>query len=515
MKKILYCVLIIVGFSLHAESIKPATFDISGVAGKVRINVEKRLNELQQLKPLNEISIEELQEQISKAIQPFGYFKAMVNVRVINSKKAIAIIQPGPQTYISALKVQIIGEGANISPLQTLLKESPLHIGSPLAIDDYNKFKQKLANTAENSGYLHASFPKSEVLIDENKTTAQITLIFATGPLYYFGQVQFDPTNIKPELLHRFVPFKPGQAYSTDHILKLNNYLSDSGYFSSVLVKPKITASTSVPVKVHLRPAPKYSYSLGAGYGTDTGIRGRAGLHITPLNRDGHKFNLIGQGSMTQNAVQAQYVVPGRNPITDQYSLTGNFSNLNYDTGYSNAYLLSLGQQHNLETFKRSLSINGLYETFNYTLQPKENEFLLYPKATFSFIKTKNQLFSPSGYNFTFNGLGASHIALSTIDVFQASMDAKAAYTIEPWRLRLYGHTIQGITAISDINKLPLSLALLLGGTDNLKGISFNSIGPGRIISYGGFELQKETKKNWYLVGFFDAGDIYLSLIHI
>jgi translocation and assembly module TamA len=48
-----------------------------------------------------------------------------------------------------------------------------------------------------------------------------------------------------------------------------------------------------------------------------------------------------------------------------------------------------------------------------------------------------------------------------------------------------------------------------LGGTDNLKAYSFNSIGPGKIITYGGFEIQKEFKKNWYLVGFYDAGDVY------
>ncbi len=100
-------------------------------------------------------------------------------------------------------------------------------------------------------------------------------------------------------------------------------------------------------------------------------------------------------------------------------------------------------------------------------------------------------------------------MTLSNLNFGQISVDAKAALMIEPLGLRLYGHTIQGITATKDINALPLSLALLLGGTDNLKGFSFNSIGPGKIITYGGFEIQKETKKNWYLIGFYDAGDVY------
>lgn len=509
MKKLAYLILIITCFPLWAASTEPVSFDINGVSGKVLANVEKRLNELQQLKPLNEISSDELHNQIIKAIQPFGYFKADVGVRIVSMQKIAISIHTGPQIHISSLKIEITGEGAQNPLLLKILEQSPLHRGDPFLTALYNKTKQSLTNTAENLGYLHGIFQKNEILIDENTNTAQITLMFDTGPLYYFGQVQFDPTYIDPDLLHRFVPFKYGQPYSTDQILKFNNYLSDSGYFSSVLVKPQITDNQTVPVTVHVQPISKYTYSLGAGYGTDTGIRGRAGLHVIPVNRRGHKFNALAQGSLTQNALQAQYVVPGKTPMNDQYSLTGNFSTLNYNAGYGNAFLLSLAQQHNVEHFKRILSINGLYESYHYSLQPNTNQFMLYPKASFTFNKTKNQLFSPSGYNITFNGLGASQLTLSKIGFVQTSVDAKAAFMIEPWRLRLYGHTIQGITATSNINKLPLSLALLLGGTDNLKAFGFNSIGPGRIITYSGFEIQKETKKNWYLVGFVDSGDVY------
>jgi translocation and assembly module TamA len=506
---LLYLFLISICFPIFAENTNPASFTINGVNGKVLANVEKRLSSLEQLKPLYEISQNELYNQVIQAIQPFGFFHAQVNIDKVNNHKIVINIQPGPQIHITHLTIELKGEGLKNPLLLKTAQQLPLHEGDPLFTDIYTKAKQTLINSAENLGYLHGNFQKAEILIDENNNTARITLIFDTGPLFYFGQIQFDPTYIDPDLLHRFVPFKHGQPYSTDQILKFNNSLSDSGYFSSVLVKPQISEDKNVPVIVHLQPIPKYTYSLGAGYGTDTGVRGRAGLHVIPVNHRGHKFNALAQGSFTQNALQAQYVVPGQNPVVDQYSLTGNFSSLNYNTGYANALLLSLAQQHNTEHFKRVLSLNGLYESFYYSLQPNNKEFILYPKATFTFNKTKNLLFSPSGYNITFNGLGASQFTLSKISFAQMSVDAKAAFMIEPLGLRIYGHTIQGITATSNINQLPLSLALLLGGTDNLKAFSFNSIGPGRIITYGGLELQKETKKNWYLIGFVDSGDVY------
>lgn len=105
--------------------------------------------------------------------------------------------------------------------------------------------------------------------------------------------------------------------------------------------------------------------------------------------------------------------------------------------------------------------------------------------------------------------MGASKALFSNENFIQASINAKAALTLPQIRTRFYFHTIQGITAINNIKKLPLSLALLLGGAENLKGYKYNSIGPGKILTYAGLEIQKETKENWYLIGFFDSGDVY------
>lgn len=508
-RSICFLILLILCMPLMAENTNALNLSINGVTGTVLANVEKRLNELQHTGALEGLDQDELRHQISQALQPYGYFKAKIRINVTNTQSITINIIPGPQIYCSSVEVIIEGEGQNNPAILKVVNELTLKPGTPLFTEVYNQAKQNIINSAENAGFLHGAFSKAEILINEQDNTAQITLIFNTGSLYYFGQVQFDPTNINPELLHRFVPFHQGQPYSTEQVLKLNDHLSNSGYFNSVLVKPEITDEKMIPIKVHLQPVPKYSYSLGAGYGTDTGVRGRAGLYVVPVNRRGHKFNALAQGSFTQNSLQAQYLIPGANPVIDQYSITGNFSSLNYNTGYSNAFLLSLAQQHNLEHLKRSLSLNGLYESFHYSLQSNENQVLLYPKASVTLSQTSNILFSPSGYNITFNGLGANKFTCSNLDFGQLSVDAKAAIRIDSLRLRLYGHTIQGITATSNINKLPLSLALLLGGTDNLKGYSFNSIGPGRIISYGGFEVQKEMKKNWYLIGFYDAGDVY------
>ncbi len=496
-------------FAARAENSKSNTVSIFGVEPIVQSNIEKRLEELQQIKPLAEFQEEELINQTTRAMQAFGYFHPQIKLIVNNERNSIISVLPGPQIQVTSLNTRLIGEGKNNPILQDTISKIPIHLGDPLLSEQYNLAKQQLMNKAESLGYLHANFRKAEILVDEQQNSAKISLEFDTGPLFYYGQVQFSPTYISPKLLRRYIPFTPGAPYSSDKVLQLNEYLSNSGYFNSVIVKPELSESQTVPISVQLKPVSKYSYTLGAGYGTDTGVRGTAAFHITPVNPMGHKFNAVAQGSFRQSALQAQYLIPGYKPVTDQYAITGNFSNLNYNAGYSNSWLMAIGQQHNTDHFQRTLSVNALYEDFHYSLQANSYQFLLYPKATVSLREANNILFSPSGYNLTINALGSNKYTFSNLDFGQLSFDGKAALMIEPLRLRLYGHTIQGLTAMDDITQLPLSLAQLLGGTDNLKGYTYNSIGPGKYITYTGIEIQKEFKKNWYLVGFYDVGDVF------
>lgn len=196
MKKLVYLILFIIYSPLFAINNSFSSLDIKGVHGKVLANVEKRLNELQQLKPLDKMSLDELRIQILKAIEPFGYFKANIDIKIINKQKVLINIHPGTQIHITSLNIKLLGEGAKNPLLLKAVKQISLHVGDPLFTELYNQAKQNIINTAENQGYLRGSFKKSEILVDEYKNTASITLLFYTGPLYYFGQVQFDPTNI-------------------------------------------------------------------------------------------------------------------------------------------------------------------------------------------------------------------------------------------------------------------------------------------------------------------------------
>ncbi len=486
--------------------------NIRGVNNTLLTNVELRLSEYDQVKSLKSKNDGKIIKQVQLALAPYGYFSPQVKIfRDANNYPSRISIHKGPPTRIRELSIKVTGPGRNNPRIIKALLKLPLQRGQQFNSASYEQAKQDLFDAAEHEGYLRSRFDISTVVINRKEQSANITLLFNTNKQYYFGRVHFNQARVSSKLLNRYIPFQYGAPYRTDKIIALSNQLSGSSYFKQVSVKPKINSQTYVPIQVNLKPVSRYNYTLGVGYGTDTDIRGRAGLSIVPVNEKGHKFSTILQGSMNQNALQAQYVIPGTDPVTDQYDITGTMGDQDFSSGYSNSVLLTLASRHQTTRFQRSLSINALYEKYNYNNLPlpKTEATLLFPRGLFTWRHVGDELFAKKGYNATLTALAASQKVLSKHNLGQFEGDLKVAISSDYLRARVFAHSIQGITFTNHINNIPLSLAFLLGGADNLKAYGYNSIGPGKQIEFYGIELQKETKDDWYLIGFVDIGDVY------
>lgn len=487
------------------------TFQITGVKNEILQNVQQRLTEFKQNNRNKELTAIMLQEQTEQALYPYGYFKSEILIAGPSNKGIWSIIiHLGPVMRVNRLTLTIVGAGQHDPIIEKARIQSPLHTNMALITERYESTKMNLLNACEAQGYIHALFEKSEVLIDKAKNLADIDLILNTGPRFYFGEIKFPEKHyLSNELLYRYVPFEKGTPFSNEKLLAFNNNLAASGYFKATDVKPAENNTNHVPLIVNLEPVERTNYTLGAGYGTDTGPRGRVGLHVIPVNAHGDQFNAIAQGSVSQNALQMQYLIPGHDPVHDHFSINGGFTNLNYTSGSSNSLLGSIAKLHAKNDFQSNLSLNAMHERFTYTGKPRTEKNVFYPKGFVAWRHVTDELFSPSGYNLSLSGFAASKAILSDISVASATIEAKGALTLESIRTRLYLHAIQSVAAIDDVYDLPLSLALLLGGAENMKGYSFNSIGPGKLLTYAGAELQKETFENWYVVGFIDMGNVY------
>lgn len=492
---------------------------IEGVKGKVKKNVEARLLVLSKEYTGNPTSalynefIQKAPEQILKAMQPYGYYKPDIkaNLQHKNDWEAVFKITPNEQMRVTKLSVVVDGPGKDEPFFQKIVVHFPLKEGAPLYIKKYNLGKQQLMETASHEGYLKAQMTASQVLINLDNYTSEIYIHFNTGKRFYFGPVSFNKTPYNQEYLRRYIPFEQGEPYTPDALTNFQDALSGTNQFKQISVLPEYNdvQTQSVPILVQLSPQPSQSYTFGAGYGTDTGVRGSVGWNLLNITPTGHKFQALVQASQFQDSVQGQYIIPGLHPTTEEYAITGSLYNLNYPGSKSNAAQLSAAYRTHEGIWQTAYSMNALYEHYTIEEDPSQDAFVLYPSANWKMLKTDNPIFGKNGYSFSFTTQGSAESLGSSVNFAQAEVLGKWAKTINPLHARLYARGDLGMTAVDNIDNLPPSLQFYTGGAQSVRGYSYQSLGPGKALIVGSGEWQQEVIKKGYLTFFYDAGNAF------
>jgi translocation and assembly module TamA len=452
-------------------------------------------------------------KEISQALQPFGFFQPEIKSELVHKNDAWTAnynISPGPALTITQLDVKIVGPGIKSRSLNKFLTTFPLHTGEILETEKYEQTKQDLLDVAINHGYLLAKFETSSIQIDLKKYTAAVTLHLDTGVRYKFGAITFNPSPFSQHFLRKFLNFKTGDFYSTPRIHALQNDLSSSNFFTEVTILPQIEKAENgyVPIVVNVVPRKAHQYDFGLGYGTDTGVRGLFGTEFRHVNADGQSFKTMLLASQIISTIEAHYLIPGPHPATDQYDLSAAAQKQNLDHG--NSTLVKLSAAYVTKIFKRwqqTLRLTLQNEIYTLDDQPKQHSTFLFPSANWLYTRSNDPLHPTYGNRLSLNIQGSSKKLASAVDFLQATADAKFMRPL-PLKSALLLRGSIGYTAVHDLNDLPLSFQYFAGGTQTIRGYSYNSIGPGSTLLVGSIELRHDFFKNWFGAGFFDCGNV-------
>lgn len=518
----LVAIFILLTVAANCQAKQQLDFQISGVTGDTLSNVQSRLNLAYKAlgdKP-SKISLEQfynaIDTNVEKSVQPFGYFRAKVNhrIRTINRKKRLIIINiiPGKVLRVTKTSIRITGVGKNDAEFIKYRQDFPLKPGSPLLIKQYNDAKKKLYNIAEARGFLTAKMKRNQIIVDLERYTAKIILHLDTGPHFYFGDLSFAASPFANAFLQRYVHFQEGQSYSTADLLLLQDRLSSSGYFQHVMVKPDFdkVKNRHIPIEVSLIPRKSQQYTIGVGYdGTQETLRGTLGFNWRYVNAYGHRFQAIVQGSQIESAGQATYIIPGKNPVTDQFNISAAFVHSDLNDVKSNAARLGVAMISNWREWQRTLSLTGLIERqFDSASQPTKVTNWLYPTINLRRVRAKNTLSTKNGYMINFMLQGAVEGLASDDSFLQFRFDSKYIRTLkEKTRLILRGTL--GVTAIDNINNLAPTLQFRTGGAQSIRGYGYKSLGPGRYLAIASAEMQHVIIGKWYAAIFYDIGNSF------
>ena len=457
--------------------------------------------------------------EIEKALQPFGYFKPVVESELQKTDKGFAAryrVDPGPAVRLSEVDIQLTGDGEEDPLLQ---RPFPLSPGDVLDQREYEKGKQQLLSAAIENGYLNARYTMHRVQVDMERYSASILLLLDTGRHFRFGELRFFDNVLNTDFLERYPEFEPGDPFDHRKLLKLQSQLISSEYFRNVEVRTLRDEAVGdrVPIEVHVTPAKRDRYRAGLGYSTDTGARATFDWKRRRINKRGHRLATELRVSQTQSKLQSQYIIPLQKPASDSISFGASLDHEETDTRKESIALIEASHSVGLEdNWRRTLKLSYSYEDYDVG-DDDDDAFLLVPSVQWTHLYKDALDFSQRGLSQNYRVEGAVEQLLSDTSYLTLLARERFIYGFGgDWRL--LGRAELGATMADSVTELPSSKRFFAGGDVSIRGFELDELGPvddagevvgGRYLAVGSLELERRIVGKWSSSVFVDAGNAF------
>jgi translocation and assembly module TamA len=537
--------------------------DIEGVEGDAKRNVLAYLS-VERYKDRDKLEEDtvvrlynRIDDEVRSALKPLGYYEPKVETTYESSRndsdwRIRITIEPGKPVIVESAELVIEGPGATDAAFDRVHELNALRKGVRLNHGSYEQAKGDLQRIAASYGYLDARLTENELKVDPLAHRADIRLKLSTGERYHFGEIRIEQSVIRPELMRRFMRFKEGDPYSTGQLLRTQFALDDSLYFSTVEVLPleRDAQTLSVPVRISAEKS-KRQFSIGPGYGTDTGIRGTFGWSDARLNDRGHRFRLDVKASTITRRVDSRYDIPIGDPALEKFSMqltnkTEQISDLNtYELSFTPSITQVLGPWQRVisvaltnTTTKSAADI----ETLQNGGVQRETSNLIVPGISFTSV--------PEGYlgealfsrGFYAELIGSTRVLGSTSDFLRLHLQSERVFDFrDRWHVLLRGEL--GASLTHNFESLPGIYRFFAGGDRSVRGFAYNALSPkqgvqiiqrdkkglpvlatdgvtpllepkqinvgGRHLLVGTAELVRDLPRNFAVATFFDVGNAF------
>jgi len=461
------------------------------------------------------------ENQVRNALEPFGYYNATVRGELHDTERgfeAVFTVEPGPPVLVQDESVKVEGDGAKMREVQRAIRRFAPSPGERLDHRLYEQSKTGIESALFETGFLRAKALKHRVEVSRQANTANIDLLWESGPRLKFGPVRFSEAQFSPEFLRRYVPWDEGTYYSPDELLEFQQRLTDADYFASVVVTPDTSSTTDieVPIDVTLVPAKRSVYSAGVFMSTDTGPGVRLGMKRRWVNDRGHKFSSDIEYAQRLTSVSSGYRIPLKGRNDRSYNVGVSYRDETTDTSTSRSERLTGNETRQWKGFTRTLGVTYLSGDFEIAENP-EYSSLLYAEATLTRKKANDLTFPRRGYSLGFTLRYAPEVLLSDTTFTQAFADVKWVRSLGR-RNRVLLRASLGAMAVDDFNVLPPNLRFFAGGDRSIRGFDYQQLGTtndaglvigGEYLAVASVEIERYFLPRWGAAVFADGGDAF------
>lgn len=421
-------------------------------------------------------------EEIAAALQPFGYYEPSVESSLEASGDtwiARYQVNPGRRTLLTDVEIRVVGEGADAEPLRAARDAILLTPGAALSHQRYEAAKEALYDAAYSAGFIDAAWQRAEMRVNRRAREAEIHLVLDTGPRYYFGDVTIRQDILNDSFVHRYVTIERGDPFDTDRLVSLQIALHDSGYFDEVAidVERELAEDRHIPIVVYTSPRRTQEYTIGLGYGTDTGPRLSIGAELRRMNRRGHRFNSDMRLSSIEQAVAAEYRIPARNLATDFLALRASLGN--HNIGDWDTRQLSVGASwHDAwRRMQRRIYLAAEREEFSTDLTPPDEADAVYAGMQLTHQQADDTLYPRRGRSWSADLRAGTESVLASTSFARLHTTGNFVRSLGE-RVRLLMRAEYGAITADDFDRLPPSQRFYAGGDRSVRGYGYQDLGP-------------------------------------
>jgi translocation and assembly module TamA len=508
--------------------------EVEGVEGAVRRNVlallsVERYKERERIEPdaVNRL-FRRVDDEVRSALRPFGYYDPKIAAALTPEDRErdwrVHIrIDTGPPVLVTTVDVLVRGAGADDRLFRRIVATPGMRSGERLEHAAYEQLKGSLLRAASTYGYLDARLVRSELAVDTIRHAAAVHLELDTGERYRFGATTIQQEAVRAASIRRFLRYQDGEPYDEGKLLRTQFALDDSRYFSTVQVLPgeRDAATHTVPITISTVRA-RSTYSLGAGYGTDTGVRGTFSWLNPRVNSFGHRLRLQLQASQIKQTFDARYDIPFGDPALEKFSI--NLTREQQKIGDSidnvqNSFTPSITQVRG--HWQRVMSLAAVHTITTDAVDGRIVDNLIVPGITYASVPEGylgEALFTRTLY---LEVLG-SHSALgSNANFLRLDIQSERILDLGPrWHLLLRGEF--GSSAVGNFGELPAQYRFFAGGDRSVRGFGYDTLSPtavapdgtvervgGRHLIAGTVEIERDLPHGLGAAAFLDFGNAF------
>lgn len=466
------------------------------------------------------------EEEIRKALQPYGYYDARVEGDLQRGEKdgdyrAHFNVTLGEPVTVGDIKLEVKGSGGEMSAVRDAVKEFRPKRGDRLEHGVYESSKAHISTLLQTNGYFDSALERRRVEVTQSAKSADIDLAWNTGDRYRFGDIRFSDVQFPEAFLRKYIPWDQDAYYTTDDLLTLQQRLVDADYFSSVSVQPDLEHKQDgrVPVEALLIPAKRTVYKAGAYVSTDTGPGVRLGMERRWLNDRGHKLGGEIEYSQRFKEISTFYRIPRPGKRNRNYNFGAGYTEEETDSSRSRMARFAgsevLEQWHGYTRTLGAQYLNGDFEIAD----ERHNTSILYGDAMLTRKRANDLLFPSSGLSLLYGVRFAFEGVLSDTSFAQVRAEAKWIRPVAK-RSRAVLRAAVGAMTVNDFDALPPELRFFAGGDRSVRGFDYQEIGEqnanggvigGKYLTVASAEFEHYFLPNWGIAAFADVGDAYSS----